>query len=46
VAAAVAAVVVTPFNVLITVLLYTDQWLCKVTLAGGPSVVPKAPEPT
>jgi hypothetical protein len=44
-AAAIAAVVVTPFNVLITVLLYTDQWLCKMTLAGGPSVVTEASEP-
>lgn len=46
VAAAISAVVVTPYNVLITVLLYVDQWLCKETVGGGPSVVTGAPEPS
>jgi hypothetical protein len=43
VAAAIAAVVVTPYNVLIAVLLYVDQWLCKETAGGAPSFVTDAP---
>jgi hypothetical protein len=46
VAAAISAVVVTPYNVLIAVLLYVDQWLCKETVGGAPSAVTHAPEPS
>jgi hypothetical protein len=46
VAAAISAVVVTPYNVLIAVLLYVDQWLCKETVGGAPSAVTDAPEPS
>jgi hypothetical protein len=46
VAAAISAVIVTPYNVLITVLLYVDQWLCKEAVGGAPSAVTHAPEPS
>lgn len=44
VAAAISAVVVTPYNVLMAVLLYIDQWLRKETVGGSGSFVPDAPE--
>jgi hypothetical protein len=44
VAAAIASMVVTPYNVLIAVLLYLDQRLRKEMVAGAPSVVTDVPE--